>query len=122
MIKNMNKISIVGAVGIPARYGGFETLAENLAAFHNKHKTPCELAVYCTSKGSVDKPALLKGGALTRTARMRASGKKKATIQALISAEVRLIMSRSADDLGTALEQAANVIDHHLQHPGSGQN
>jgi hypothetical protein len=40
---------------------------------------------------------LLNGGALTRRARTRASGKKKATIQALISAEVRLIIAGLAD-------------------------
>ncbi len=64
MIKKMNKISIVGTVGIPACYGGFETLAENLAAFHNKLKTPCALAVYCTTKGNLEQPASFLGAKL----------------------------------------------------------
>lgn len=33
-------IAIVGAVGIPASYGGFETLAENLATFHKERQIP----------------------------------------------------------------------------------
>ncbi len=28
------KISIIGTVGIPANYGGFETLVENLVRYH----------------------------------------------------------------------------------------
>lgn len=60
----MNKISIVGTVGIPARYGGFETLAENLAAFHIKRKIPCELTVYCTTKGNVEQPVSYLGAEL----------------------------------------------------------
>ena len=64
MINKMNKISIVGTVGIPARYGGFETLAENLAAFHNNYKTPCELAVYCTTKGNIMQPPSFLGAEL----------------------------------------------------------
>ncbi|MCG8700257.1 MAG: DUF1972 domain-containing protein [Bacteroidales bacterium] len=42
-------IAIIGAVGIPARYGGFETLAENLAEGLAKHfdvNVTCDSTVY----------------------------------------------------------------------------
>ena len=41
------KISIIGTVGIPANYGGFETLAENLTKNLN-HKF--DFIVFCSSK------------------------------------------------------------------------
>jgi glycosyltransferase involved in cell wall biosynthesis len=41
-------ISIIGAVGIPANYGGFETLVENLAIFHHKNEVSQKLIVYCS--------------------------------------------------------------------------
>lgn len=44
------KISILGTAGIPASYGGFETLAENLSRFHQNNKLPCKLLVYCSAK------------------------------------------------------------------------
>lgn len=46
------KISILGTVGIPASYGGFETLAENLARYHLNNNLPNQLIVYCSTKGS----------------------------------------------------------------------
>jgi len=42
-------IAIVGAVGIPASYGGFETLAENLATYHQEQRIPCRLVVFCST-------------------------------------------------------------------------
>lgn len=47
---SMKKVAIVGAVGVPANYGGFETLAENLVKYHHEHSTPFILTVYCSSK------------------------------------------------------------------------
>ncbi len=46
----MKIISILGTVGIPASYGGFETLAENLARFHKSSNLSGELVVYCSEK------------------------------------------------------------------------
>jgi glycosyltransferase involved in cell wall biosynthesis len=50
-------ISIIGTVGIPAKYGGFETLVEqlveNLARNYN-------LTVYCSSKSYSEKPSSYK--------------------------------------------------------------
>ena len=43
-----NKICVVGTVGLPARYGGFETLVENLADYHSTSSATSELIVYCS--------------------------------------------------------------------------
>lgn len=43
----MKKVSIIGTVGIPAKYGGFETLAEYLTKYLNK---TYDITVYCSSK------------------------------------------------------------------------
>ena len=41
------KIAIIGTVGVPANYGGFETLAEHLIEDLGQHH---ELTVYCSGK------------------------------------------------------------------------
>lgn len=50
------KVSIVGSVGVPAKYGGFETLAENLAKYHSTLSLPDLLTVYCSGKQYSEKP------------------------------------------------------------------
>ena len=50
MIRHKQKIAIVGIVGVPANYGGFETLAENLVKFHDAASLNNSLTVYCSSK------------------------------------------------------------------------
>lgn len=58
--RNNQKIAILGIVGVPANYGGFETLVENLVRYHNMNSFPGALAVYCSSKTYPDKnPAYL---------------------------------------------------------------
>lgn len=44
------KVSIVGVVGVPGLYGGFETLAENLVRYHFEKNRSEELTVYCSTK------------------------------------------------------------------------
>lgn len=44
------KAAIIGSVGVPGKYGGFETLAENLVAYHQAAAADLDLAVYCSSK------------------------------------------------------------------------
>lgn len=49
------KVSVIGTVGLPAAYGGFETLAENLSVRHeSKWADEIDFAVYC-SKHSYEK-------------------------------------------------------------------
>ena len=45
---NKLRIAIIGTVGIPGRYGGFETLAENLVIYHNKIGINADIAVWCS--------------------------------------------------------------------------
>ncbi|MBU1215135.1 MAG: DUF1972 domain-containing protein [Gammaproteobacteria bacterium] len=48
-MKNKNTV-IIGTVGVPANYGGFETLAENLVKYHAENLLSDNLTVYCSSK------------------------------------------------------------------------
>ena len=43
-------ISIIGTVGVPANYGGFETLAENLVKYHAANSLRDPTTVYCSGK------------------------------------------------------------------------
>lgn len=44
------KVAIIGSVGVPARYGGFETLVDNLSRYHEARGIDCDLVVYCSGK------------------------------------------------------------------------
>lgn len=46
--ETMKKVAIIGTVGVPANYGGFETLAEQLVR-HNASEN-LQYAVYCSKK------------------------------------------------------------------------
>lgn len=48
-------IVIIGSAGIPANYGGFETLAENLTRYHRASGLPPKLTVYCSAKSYPEK-------------------------------------------------------------------
>ncbi len=52
-----HRVAILGTVGVPANYGGFETLAENLVDYHEKTGSNLNLTVYCSSKGLTAQPA-----------------------------------------------------------------
>ena len=43
------EFAIIGSVGVPAKYGGFETLAENLVKYHALG-SPRPLVVYCSAE------------------------------------------------------------------------
>ncbi|MEM6907571.1 MAG: DUF1972 domain-containing protein [Pseudomonadota bacterium] len=44
------KVAILGTVGVPGKYGGFETLADNLAQYHRSMDAAPQLTIYCSSK------------------------------------------------------------------------
>lgn len=44
----MKHVAILGCVGIPANYGGYETLAQNLV--EGKQREDIQYVVYCSSK------------------------------------------------------------------------
>lgn len=46
----MKKIAILGTVGIPASYGGFETLVENLVNYAAEQSLDVELTVFCSGE------------------------------------------------------------------------
>ncbi|WP_339760457.1 DUF1972 domain-containing protein [uncultured Hoeflea sp.] len=67
------KIAIVGTVGVPGRYGGFETLAENLVRQHHSRSRDADLTVYCSAEAYSDRtPAFLT--ATLRYSRFKANG------------------------------------------------
>jgi len=45
--RRKTRVAVIGTVGIPARYGGFETLAEHMAT-HMSEK--CDMTIYCSGK------------------------------------------------------------------------
>lgn len=49
---NLIKISIIGTVGVPAKYGGFETLTEYLTLYLG---LDYDFTVYCTSRSYINK-------------------------------------------------------------------
>lgn len=55
-----SKVAIIGTVGLPACYGGFETLVENLVGDNDK-----EIIVYCSSKSYKEQLTSYKGAKLT---------------------------------------------------------
>ncbi|NTW52158.1 MAG: glycosyltransferase family 1 protein [Chlorobiaceae bacterium] len=67
------KIAILGSVGIPASYGGFETLVENLARYHQQNELPGKIIVYCSSNNYPDK-AESHLGATLRYVALNANG------------------------------------------------
>ncbi|MEH6587348.1 MAG: DUF1972 domain-containing protein [Halioglobus sp.] len=64
------KVAIIGTVGLPAKYGGFETLA-NYLTLHLAQRY--ELTVYCSSKGCEGTPEMYNGAQL-RYVPLRANG------------------------------------------------
>lgn len=66
----MKRISIVGSVGIPACYGGFETFVEN---FVEKMHDAAEITVFCSGKTYAEQPRTYKGARL-KYVNLRANG------------------------------------------------
>jgi len=46
----LKSVSILGTVGVPANYGGFETLVENLVDYADSNNMEIDLSVYCSGK------------------------------------------------------------------------
>lgn len=56
------KVAIIGTVGVPAQYGGYETLVENLLS--HKENKEIEYHVYCSGKTYKQKTKYYKGAKL----------------------------------------------------------
>lgn len=71
--KTAPRIAILGSVGVPAHYGGFETLAENLVRFHAATQRTETLSVYCSSPAYPSQPTRFCNAEL-RYSKYRANG------------------------------------------------
>lgn len=58
----MKKVAIVGTMGVPAKYGGFETLVENIIG--DNQSADVEYTIFCSSKSYNDKLMEYKGAKL----------------------------------------------------------
>jgi len=71
------KCAVIGTVGVPGRYGGFETLAENLTHYHADHSQSDaelgELTVYCSAPSYPERLARYRNANL-RYSRFKANG------------------------------------------------
>lgn len=67
----MKRVAIIGTVGVPASYGGFETLAENIIG--EKVSENVEYTVFCSASSYKEKQIIYKGAKL-RYINMNANG------------------------------------------------
>jgi len=67
------KIALLGTVGVPGRYGGFETLAENLVHYHARTNQSATLTVWCSGKDNAEHPDHFERADL-RYVNLRANG------------------------------------------------
>ena len=67
------KTAIIGTVGVPGRYGGFETLAENIVHHHARTGSASVLTVWCSSKDKVTRHSNFQSADL-RYVRLKANG------------------------------------------------
>lgn len=67
----MKRIGIIGTVGVPANYGGFETLVENI--IERKSSSDIQYIVYCSSKSYSSHLSSYKG-AMLKYVRLNANG------------------------------------------------
>lgn len=77
----MKKIAIIGTVGVPANYGGFETLVENIIGENASEEI--EYTIFCSSKAYSLKPKTYKG-ALLKYIGLKANG-AQSTIYDIVS-------------------------------------
>ena len=54
-MQRTTKVVIVGTAGVPGNYGGFETLADNLAKYHKILNADFELIIYCSTENYVER-------------------------------------------------------------------
>lgn len=67
----MKRVAIVGIVGVPAAYGGFETLVENIIG--DNASQDIEYTVFCSSKDCAERVEVYKGAKL-RYVELHANG------------------------------------------------
>lgn len=83
------KIAIIGTVGVPGCYGGFETLAENLVRYHDEAERPEGLTVYCSRRAYPEGPPSYLSARL-RYSRLDANGPQSILYDATALADAAL--------------------------------
>lgn len=86
----MKRVAIIGTQGVPANYGGFETLVENIIGEY--HSDNIEYTVYCSSKDMPQRLEQHKGATLKYIA-LRANG-----VQSILYDIVAMIRSMRGYD------------------------
>lgn len=76
------KIALLGTVGVPGRYGGFETLAENLVRYHARTGRAAPLTVWCSGKDTAERMEHYQSAQL-RYVNLHANGVQSITYDAL---------------------------------------
>lgn len=76
------KIALIGTVGVPGRYGGFETLAENLVRHHARTGPRTSLTVWCSGKDNIEHPDRFESANL-RYVNLHANGVQSISYDAL---------------------------------------
>lgn len=85
------KVAIIGTVGVPANYGGFETLVEQLIRHNDDEEL--QFAVYCSKKSYSEKRWVYQG-AKTEYVNFKANG-----IQSIIYDIISLIKASRKSDV-----------------------
>lgn len=88
--------SIIGTVGLPAQYGGFETLAEQLVRAAEARGISRQLSVWCSSAQGRGKPARRYRGARLHSLPIAANGAASIAFDALSGAR-ELLLPGGAD-------------------------
>lgn len=97
----MKRIDIIGSAGIPSKYGGFETLAENLVSYLG---LKYDFTVYCQSSLYEEKSFFYKGAKL-KYVKLRANG-----VQSILYDLFALINSSFKSDVILLLGISAGVF------------
>lgn len=100
------KVAIIGTVGVPANYGGFETLVENLLTY--KSNPDIQYEIFCSSKRYKNKIKRYKGAKLTYLS-LDANG-TFAPLYDMVSLAIALSRNDVILALGTACSPLLKII------------
>ena len=98
------KIAIVGIVGVPASYGGFETLVEQLISHNFEVATRKKYTVFCSSSAYEKKVSTYKGAEITYI-NFRANG-----IQSILYDGYAMLQSMRSHDVILVLGVSGSIF------------
>ena len=85
-------VCIIGTVGIPASYGGFETCAEQLCSNFQKTFPDLDVIVYCSSRHYKKREDFFGGAKLKYVPIFRANGWQSIFYDAISSLDTAFIL------------------------------